>query len=168
MPELRIKISGKAGNRDKEAERLIKRAASAAFGHFGFAFKGQVDVLMTDDEEIRQINREYRDIDSPTDVLSFPMVDFAEGEYEGDISCETDPESGLVMLGDMIISCQRAREQAEEYGHGFERECAYLTVHSMLHLLGFDHLDEGVQKKQMRKREEEILSLLGISRNDAE
>ena len=109
-------------------------------------------------------NREERDIDRATDVLSFPMCDFTEGEPPAEPEYDLDPETGMMPLGDMIISVERARDQGEEYGHGFERECAYLTVHSMLHLLGYDHTDEGGMKARMRKKEEEIMSLLGLER----
>ena len=121
-----------------------------------------VHLVLTDDEDIHQINAEYRGIDRATDVLSFPMFDLAPGEHPDEY--DADPDTGLVPLGDMCISVERARAQAEEYGHSFEREICYLSVHSVLHLLGYDHLDEGEMKRQMRAREEEIMSRLKLER----
>ena len=97
-------------------------------------------------------------------MLSFPLNDFYRGVPAEDMGTLMDPVARCVPLGDMIISAERAREQAREYGHGLARECAYLTVHSMLHLLGYDHVDEGPEKAAMRQKEEEILSVLGLSR----
>ena len=122
----------------------------------------EVNVLVTDDEGIHQINLDMRNVDSPTDVLSFPMFDLAPGEKPGQE--DADPATGLVPLGDMVLSLERTQAQAEEFGHSLEREICYLAVHSVLHLLGYDHLDEGEQKKQMRGREEAILAELGIVR----
>lgn len=124
----------------------------------------EVNVLFTDNDGIQAVNREMRELNQPTDVLSFPMFDLEPGiPPEGEEYL--DVETGLCPLGDMCISLERAETQAEEYGHTLERELCYLTVHSVLHLLGYDHLDEGVMKRQMREREEEILSQLGITRN---
>ena len=105
-------------------------------------------------------------MDKPTDVLSFPMFELTPGVVPTMQDVEADPETGLVPLGDMVLSVERAQAQGEEYGHG-ERELAYLAVHSILHLLGYDHLDEGPMKAQMRAREEAILSKLGITREQA-
>ena len=122
----------------------------------------EVNVLITNDEEIHAINLEQRDVDRPTDVLSFPMFDLQPGEKpEEDWA---DPDTELVPLGDMVISLERCAAQAEEFGHALERELSYLAVHSVLHLLGYDHMDEGPMKAQMRAREEEILNNLGITR----
>ena len=123
----------------------------------------EVDVLLTDDEGIHQINLEQRGVDAPTDVLSFPMFEFAPGQPPAE-GAEIDPETGLLPLGDMVVSMERARAQGEEYGHGTKRELAYLAVHSVLHLLGYDHMDDGPQKARMRAREEAILNQLGITR----
>ena len=122
----------------------------------------EVNVLVTDDEGIHQINLDMRNVDSPTDVLSFPMFDLAPGEKPGQE--DADPATGLVPLGDMVLSLERTQAQAEEFGHSVEREISYLAVHSVLHLLGYDHMDEGEMKAQMRGREEVILSGLGITR----
>ena len=145
-------------------ETLLSRVIPAALEAEGVTVPCEVDVLLTDDEGIHQINLEQREVDRPTDVLSFPMFEFIPGEPPTD-DADADPETGLVPLGDMVISLERARVQGEEYGHGTQREVAYLAVHSVLHLLGYDHMDEGPMKAQMRAREEAILDSLGISRD---
>ena len=116
----------------------------------------EINVLVTNDEGIHIINKESRDIDRPTDVLSFPMFEFEPGNPPTDWLEYEDPATGLVPLGDMCISLERAEAQAKEFGHSLRREVGYLTIHSMLHLLGYDHLDEGPMKAQMRGREEAI------------
>lgn len=119
-------------------------------------------MTICDDEEIHRINKEQRDIDKPTDVLSFPMLFFDEN---GDIiDSDYDMDGDFVILGDIVISAERAMEQAEEYGHSFKREMAFLTVHSMLHLLGYDHVTSEEDEKVMFQRQEEILSKIGITR----
>ena len=131
----------------------------------GVPVKCEINVLVTDDKGIQTINRTARNIDKPTDVLSFPMFELAPGELPGDWTPFQDPDTGLVPLGDMCISLERAVAQAQEFGHTTRREVGYLTIHSMLHLLGYDHLDEGPQKRQMRAREEAIASEIpGMSR----
>jgi probable rRNA maturation factor len=125
----------------------------------------EVDVLFTDDEGIHQINLEQRGVDRPTDVLSFPMFEWTPGEPPTEETAELDPATELLPLGDMVLNLDRAKAQAEEFGHSTQRELAYLTVHSVLHLLGYDHMDDGPMQKQMRGREEEILSSLGITRD---
>ena len=112
--------------------------------------------MLTDEEGIRTVNREYRGVDRETDVLSFPLNELKPGEFDPGI-CERDWETGAVMLGDMMISLPACEKQGEEFGHGFDREISYLTVHSVLHLLGYDHMDEGEQKRQMRAREKVIM-----------
>ena len=116
----------------------------------------EINVLVTDDKGIRAINKASRDLDKATDVLSFPMFDLEAGNPPADWDAYIDPETGLCPLGDMAISLERAIAQAKEFGHSARREVGYLTIHSMLHLLGYDHLDEGPQKAQMRGREENI------------
>ncbi len=144
---------------------LIRRAIRTALASEGVAVPCEVDVLLTDDAGIHRINLDMRKVDRPTDVLSFPEFDLTPGdpptEADGDL---TDPATGLVPLGDMVISMERVRAQAREYGHSNRRELAYLTVHSVLHLLGYDHLDEGPQKARMREREEAIMAQLGLER----
>ena len=141
---------------------LLRQVIPAALEAEGVDVPWEVDVLFTDDEGIHQINLEQREVDRPTDVLSFPMFDLQPGEHPTEE--DADPGTGLVPLGDMVISLERAQAQGEEYGHGTRREVAYLAVHSVLHLLGYDHMDEGPMKAQMRAREEAILEQLGITR----
>ena len=125
----------------------------------------EINVLVTDDVGIQIINRESRDLDKPTDVLSFPMFQLEPGNPPEDWEEYEDFETGLVPLGDMCISLERAQMQAKEYGHSARREVGYLTIHSMLHLLGYDHLDEAEMKRQMRSREEAIASMIpGMTR----
>ena len=132
----------------------------------GIGVPCEINVLVTDDRGIQVINRESRDMDKPTDVLSFPMFQLEAGNPPQDWQEYQDPESGLVPLGDMCISLERAIAQAQEFGHSTRREVGYLTIHSMLHLLGYDHLDEGPQKKQMRQREEAIAASIPNMRRD--
>ena len=145
---------------------LLRRVIPAALEAEGVPFPCEVDVLFTDDAGIQAINREQRDVDRPTDVLSFPMFNLTPGTPPTLDDVEVDPGTGLVPLGDMVISWEHVTAQAKEYGHGAEREAAYLAVHSVLHLLGYDHLDEGSMKAQMRAREEAILNGLGITRGE--
>ena len=149
--------------RDELWAGLLRETISAALVAEGVAVPCEVDVLLTDDEGIHQINLEQRGVDAPTDVLSFPMFEFTPGQPPAE-EAEIDPETGLLPLGDMVVSMERARAQGEEYGHGTKRELAYLAVHSVLHLLGYDHMDDGPQKARMRAREEAILNQLGITR----
>lgn len=145
---------------------IIRTCIKAVLKAEGVNVPCEINVLVTNDEGIRVVNRTSRDIDKPTDVLSFPMFDMTAGELPEDWSEYIDPATGLCPLGDMCISLERAIAQAEEFGHSTRREVGYLTIHSMLHLLGYDHLDEGEQKRQMRKREEEIAaSISGMSRD---
>ena len=125
----------------------------------------EINVLITNDSGIRLINSTTRNIDKPTDVLSFPMFQLKPGIPPTDIDKYTDLETGLCPLGDMVISLERASVQAKEFGHSLRREIGYLTIHSILHLLGYDHMDEGLQKAQMRSREEAIASsIAGMKR----
>ena len=143
----------------------IRTCVNAVLKAEGVTAKCEINVLVTDDKGIQQINRTSRNIDKPTDVLSFPMFELSPGELPQDWSEYEDPDTGLVPLGDMCISLERAIAQAQEFGHTTRREVGYLTIHSMLHLLGYDHMDEGPQKRQMRAREEDIAaSIPGMSR----
>lgn len=145
---------------------IIKTCISAVLKQELIRVPCEINVLVTNDAGIRQINNTIRQIDSATDVLSFPMFDFTAGEVPSDLSDSMDPETGLCPLGDMAISLERAVSQAKEFGHSVRREIGYLTIHSMLHLLGYDHMDEGEQKKKMRKQEEQIASSIpGMTRN---
>lgn len=134
----------------------IRSCIHAVLREEGINIPCEINVLVTNDEGIHVINRTSRNVDKPTDVLSFPMFDLVAGQPPKDWEEYIDPESGMVPLGDMCISLERAIAQAKEFGHFVRREVGYLTIHSMLHLLGYDHLDEGVQKRQMRSREEAI------------
>ncbi|MGM9593641.1 MAG: rRNA maturation RNase YbeY [Candidatus Onthomonas sp.] len=145
-------------------EELLKTCIETALTEEGVDVPCEVDVLITDDEGIHQINLEQREVDRPTDVLSFPMFYFRPGKPPKGDALDVDPETGLLPLGDMVISYERAQAQAEEYGHSVQRELGYLAVHSVLHLLGYDHMDEGEEKRQMRAREEAIMSVLRLER----
>ena len=138
------------------AAALIKKAVRMALDAEGVNVPCLVSVMLTDEEGIRRVNAEFRGVDSATDVLSFPLNELQPGTFDPD-ECEHDPEPDAVMLGDMMISIPRCSAQGEEFGHGFEREIMYLTVHSVLHLLGYDHVDEGPMKAQMRAREKLIM-----------
>ena len=141
---------------------FIRKVIRTALAAEGVDFPCEVDVRVTSDAGIHEINLEMRGVDRPTDVLSFPAFDLSPGELPGEE--DADVATGLVPLGDMCLSLERVQAQAKEYGHSNRRELAYLVVHSVLHLLGYDHLDEGPQKAQMRAREDAILEELGISR----
>ena len=138
----------KCGLGHPETAALVKKAAAAALRAEGVDEPGEIGVTLTNDEGIHAINREQRGVDRPTDVLSFPID-------------EMDYDMNRRYLGDMILSLERAEAQGEEYGGGFEHEAQYLTVHSVLHLLGYDHLDEGEEKAKMRAREKAIMKELG-------
>ena len=140
-------------------EKLIKEVVSRVLEEEKVLPEVDVYITLTNNEEIHKINKEYRDVDRPTDVLSFPM--YETDEIAG-LKNDTDDEIEKI-LGDIIVSIEKVREQAEEYGHSFERELAYLVTHGMLHLLGYDHMIEE-EKAVMRKREEEILETLNITR----
>ena len=148
----------------KEISALIRKDIRTGLAAEGMMLPCEVDVLLTDDEGIHAINLDMREVDRSTDVLSFPEFELTPGELPDEE--DADPGTGLIPLGDMVISMEHVAAQAVEYGHSRKRELAYLVTHSVLHLLGYDHLDEGPQKKQMRSREEAILAELGITRED--
>ena len=166
MPKLKVYIK----NNQKSVKipvglrLLVRKCCAAVLSYEHFGNDAEVSVSFVDNAEIRKLNRQFRDKDKSTDVLSFPAFDLTPGELPGEE--DADPATGLVPLGDMMISLEHVAAQAKEYGHSNRRELAYLVVHSVLHLLGYDHLDEGLQKKQMRAREEAILAELGITRED--
>lgn len=138
---------------------LIRRACNAVLEMENFEGPAEISVTFVDNEEIKQLNTDYRDKPTATDVLSFPLGE--DGVY--DINNET----GASMLGDIVISMERAQEQAELYGHSLQREVAFLTVHSMLHLLGYDHVNGGLEEVRMREKEEQVLIQLGLPRTIA-
>lgn len=135
---------------------LIRRCCTAALCEENFDGSAEVSVTLVDDETIREINKKYRDVDSATDVLSFPMGE--NGVYD------IDPDTGAKVVGDIVISVPHAVKQARDYGHSFRREIGFLTVHGMLHLLGYDHEDAGLEAMRMREKEETILEQLGLPR----
>ena len=140
---------------------LIRRSIRTALTAQGVLIPCEVSVLITDDGGIQEINREFRSKDVPTDVLSFPMQALVPGDFRPD-TAEVDPSTGLLPLGDIVLSADRIAEQAARFGHGTDRETAYLTVHSVLHLLGYDHTDEGPGKRAMRAREKVIMDMMGL------
>ena len=139
---------------------IITKCIETTLAAEGITAPCEINVLVTNDRGIHAINKASRDIDRPTDVLSFPMFELEAGNPPADWEGYLDPETGMCPLGDMCISLERANAQAKEFGHSSRREVGYLTIHSMLHLLGYDHLDEGEQKKQMRAREEAIAATI--------
>ena len=144
---------------------IIRRCVEATLEAEGVNVPCEINVFVTNDKGIRAINAASRNIDKPTDVLSFPMFQLEPGQLPDDWDEFLDPETDMCPLGDMAISMERAIAQAKEFGHSTRREIGYLTIHSMLHLLGYDHLDEGPQKAQMREREETIAaSIPGMNR----
>lgn len=148
-------------------EEIFEKVVRRVLENEGCPYEAEVNLLMTDAEGIRVYNREYRDIDRETDVLSFPAVDYEQPSdfslMEEDISCYMNPDSQELMLGDIIINTDRVVSQAEEYGHSVLREFAFLLTHSMLHLLGYDHMTEE-EEKTMFAKQDEILKQLDILR----
>ena len=145
-------------------KRHIQKCILAALKAQGVNVPCEINVFVCGDETIRAINQSSRKIDKATDVLSFPMFNLTPGVLPESWEKYEDPGTGLVPLGDMAISLERVKAQAKEYGHSNRRELAYLAVHSVLHLLGYDHMDEGEQKARMRAREEAIMAVLGLER----
>ena len=147
-------------------DAIIKKCIETTLSAEGIGVPCEINVLVTNDKGIQAINQASRNIDKPTDVLSFPMFQLEAGNPPADWEAYMDPETGLCPLGDMAISLERAIAQAKEFGHSTRREVGYLTIHSMLHLLGYDHLDEGPQKAQMRGREEAIAAMIPRMQRD--
>ena len=135
---------------------LIRRCCHATLEMEGFDGSAEVDVSLVDNDMIRRINNEHRGIDAVTDVLSFPLGQ--DGKYD------VNPENGAYMLGDIVLSIERAQTQAEQFGHSFQREIGYLTVHSVLHLLGYDHMEGGLDAVRMREKEEAVMNSVGLPR----
>lgn len=140
----------------EDMEQLIEMCTRAALEEEQIEEDAQVSVTLVDNEAIREINNEHRGIDKATDVLSFPL-----GDEE---SFDTDPDTGAILLGDIVISLERAKEQAEEYGHSYRREVAFLITHSLFHLLGYDHVDSEEDEKLMFGKQDKVLEKLGITR----
>ena len=159
VDKLKVLIS----NRQKEVKipsgirLLIRRCCHAVLAFENFQGSAEVSVSFISNDEIRALNQQYREKDAPTDVLSFPL-----GENG---SWDNNEDTGAYMLGDIVISAEKAFEQAQLYGHTIQREIGFLTVHSMFHLLGYDHEAGGLPARQMREKEEAVLQELGLSRN---
>ena len=163
MTEILMENNQNAIEITEEINDAIKKAIEASLKYENCDFDAELSVTIVDNEEIREINNEHRGIDKATDVLSFPMLEFDEDGNA--IECEYDFSDDTVILGDIVISAERAKEQAEELGHSFIREMAFLTVHSMLHLLGYDHVDDPEGEAEMIRKQKEILDGLGITRD---
>lgn len=158
---------------DFDWETVIKSVVETACDYVKCPYEAEVSVTLTDNESIRQINNEYRQIDNPTDVLSFPLLNydypadfsFLESDDEDDeiVSEYFNPDSGELMLGDIIISVDKVKEQSLKYGHTDRRELAFLVAHSMMHLFGYDHM-ESAEAVVMEQKQEDVLSILGITR----
>lgn len=162
MTEILIENSQKEIEINDEISGLIKKCADAVLEFEECDFDAEISVTIVDEAEIKELNAQYRNKDSVTDVLSFPLIEFDE---DGEMICDDCDFNGEnLVLGDIVICAKRAREQAEEYGHTFEREIAFLTVHSMLHLLGYDHEHSEDMEQEMFKRQKEILDKMGITR----
>lgn len=138
---------------------LMRRCCHAVLEMENFEGSAQVDISIVDNEQIQVINREHRKIDAVTDVLSFPLGE--NGVYD------INPETGAKQLGDIVISIERAQSQAQQYGHSLQREVGYLTVHSMLHLLGYDHVQGGLDAVRMREKEEAVMTSVGLPRGES-
>lgn len=157
----RIRITPEAEiDQLEQVSELITRCAQKALEMENAPEHSFVDVTIVDNETIRTLNRENRGKDAVTDVLSFPMLEFYNGEWPEDVDMERDPGDDSLFLGDMILNYDRAVEQAKEYGHSVERECGFLTVHSMMHLLGYDHERSEEERQLQRKQEEAVLESL--------
>lgn len=145
-----------------EIEKAVRNVCEAVLNEEECNFNAQISITLVDNDEIRAINKEQRGIDKVTDVLSFPMLEFDE---DGNADGEFEMDGDYVVLGDIVISMERAHEQANEFGHSFLRETAFLVAHSMLHLLGYDHVDDKAGEEIMCEKQEKVLNLLGITRD---
>ena len=153
-------------NMEFDYEEIANKVILASLDYESFPFEASVEVTLTDNEGIHQLNKEHRDIDRPTDVLSFPLIQYKElGDYDSieDDEDNFDPDTGEAMLGDIVISLEKVIEQAENYGHSNLREYSFLICHSMLHLMGYDHMTDD-EAKVMFKKQDEIMNQLGITR----
>ncbi|NNJ29114.1 rRNA maturation RNase YbeY [Lacrimispora defluvii] len=148
-------------------EEIITSVVEEAIDYENCPYEAEVNVLITDNQDIQQINQEYRNIDSPTDVLSFPMIEYESpsdfDHLEEESYDSINPETGELLLGDIVVSVDKVEEQAEKYGHSIERELAFLIAHSMLHLFGYDHMQDE-ERLVMEQKQEEILSRRGYVR----
>lgn len=152
---------------DLPYEEIINDIVLASLDYEECPYEAEVSVILTDNEAIREINRQHRDIDSATDVLSFPLIDYGTpadfDHVEDAVEDYFNPETGELMLGDIVISVDKVEEQADKYGHSQTRELAFLVAHSMLHLFGYDHMEDG-EREQMEERQRKILETRGYTR----
>lgn len=152
---------------DIPVEEIISKVITKSLDDEGCPYEAELSVILTDNNEIKEINKEFRNIDKPTDVLSFPMIEYKQPSdfsiVEDNVDEYFNPETGELVLGDIIISLEKVIEQSEEYGHSTERELAFLTAHSMLHLFGYDHMEED-ERMIMENKQEGILKALGFLR----
>lgn len=160
--QIRIGFSTEVENED-EVRALVEKCARNVLSRENVDFPAEIDITVVDADTIREMNAEYRSKDSVTDVLSFPIYEFYNGEPREEL--DEEPDTGCVMLGDMILCYTRACEQAKEFGHSAARECGYLTTHSMLHLLGYDHERNDEDTRLMRSKEEEYMNAIGLTRD---
>lgn len=153
---------------EESAEKLAERVIEAGLEITGCPYEAQVNLLITDDEGIREMNRQFRAVDAPTDVLSFPLQEFpAPGDFSQipeDGNDEFDPDTGELLLGDIVINAERVISQAQEYGHSQKREFAFLVAHSILHLTGYDHMEDA-QREQMEALQRSIMEAVKIPRD---
>ena len=151
---------------DLPCKELAEKVINAALDYVDCPYETEVNLLLTMNDEIQEMNQNFRSIDRPTDVLSFPMIDYEEAgnfDFLEDVMDAFHPESGELMLGDIVISKEKVISQAEEYGHSIEREYAFLIAHSMLHLFGYDHMEDD-ERIIMEQKQREILEVLEIVR----
>lgn len=152
---------------DPAYEQMIAKVIEAVLDYEKCPYEAEINVVITGNEEIHRVNKEFRNIDKPTDVLSFPAVEYESPSYFDNLEEYMEyfnPETGELLLGDIMISAEQAKKQAEEYNHSLEREIAFLTAHSMLHLCGYDHIGDE-ERLVMEEKQKEILNLLGITRD---
>lgn len=151
---------------DLPCKELAEKVIEAALDYVECPYEAEVNLLLTMNDEIQEMNRNFRAIDRPTDVLSFPMIEYEEAgnfEFLEDVMDAFHPESGELMLGDIVISKEKVISQAKEFGHSIEREYAFLIAHSMLHLFGYDHMEDD-ERIEMEQKQREILEQLQILR----
>ncbi len=153
-------------NLDLPCKELAEKVINAALDYVNCPYEAEVNLLLTMNDEIQEMNENFRSIDRPTDVLSFPMIDYAEAgnfDFLEDVMDAFHPDTGELMLGDIVISKEKVVSQAEEYGHSIEREYSFLIAHSMLHLFGYDHMEED-ERMEMEQKQKDILERLQIVR----
>ena len=163
MAKNRILIRCEDGKCGFWMRRTLRRTVNTVLAAERIHVPCEVNILVTDDVHIHELNRQFRQVDKPTDVLSFPAQELVPEHFDPD-AVQADPDSGCLPLGDMVLSQERAAAQAQEFGHSLKHEMAYLTAHSVLHLLGYDHMDEGPEKRRMRAKEKAVMALMKMNR----